>query len=460
MEQASDMPVTPSPSELEYPPLLEKCWLRMTVRGFAALAGALCGWLTWQKFSGQITALAGCGGEGGCHQVLGGRWSSWMGLPVSLWALGLYLGVLVLTLRLVQAWLRLQADRLLCAAAITVILAAVWFIGILAVEEKAFCPFCAAAHGLGLGFAVPLLATAWRVRGDAGSGLVIGALSVAAPAFALLVFGQLFGPRPDTHQITTEHIKLQNAAAPTPLPPATPTVAQDTAKATLIPRLEVTPALRVALPEGESPQTSVLPVEGRVVGFFNNEFRYNVEELPLLGKKDAQFVMVEYFDYTCRSCRDMAGDLKAMQRTFGQAFAVVLLPCPLNRQCNPHLPGGVEDHAGSCELTQLALAVWRLAPEKFLDFHALLLAATLPVNVATATAEAESRVGGREALAKALRDPWIKQRVSETVNQYRLFSSQNIHMPKLLLKGSVMMHGPASSESVFLDVLREQFGVK
>ena len=72
----------------------------------------VCLWLLSRKLSGEITSIAGCGGEGGCWQVMGGRWSEWFRIPVTLLAALVHAAVLSLTLPPVQRRLGGAGDRL------------------------------------------------------------------------------------------------------------------------------------------------------------------------------------------------------------------------------------------------------------------------------------------------------------------------------------------------------------
>lgn len=186
---------------------------------------------------------------------------------------------------------------------------------------------------------------------------------------------------------------------------------------------------------------------------------FRSDELPILGSKDAPHIMVEYFDYTCASCRDMSKDLAAARAQLGGQVAVIVLPCPLNRQCNPALPAQVTDHAGACGLVRLSLAVWRRAPEKFEAYHHFLMSLPLPANEPAARARAAQDCGGEAALDQSLADPWIEGRINQTVQEYAALCVQQIKMPKLLLHGNVMMHGTARSAAVLTATLRQQFGL-
>jgi uncharacterized membrane protein len=94
------------------------------------------------KLTGQITSVVGCGGEGGCSNVLGSQWSQWFLIPVSAVSACFYLGVIVLTYKL--------SKSILTMAAFLLIMAAAWFMGLQVFVIKSFCPWCFTTHSIGI----------------------------------------------------------------------------------------------------------------------------------------------------------------------------------------------------------------------------------------------------------------------------------------------------------------------
>src|SRR5438046_5177011 len=69
------------------------------IRVLVAAAFAVAAYLAWTSLSGN--AVAGCGPESSCDQVLRTRWAYWLRIPVSIPALLLYVGVFALTFRFI-----------------------------------------------------------------------------------------------------------------------------------------------------------------------------------------------------------------------------------------------------------------------------------------------------------------------------------------------------------------------
>ncbi len=369
-----------------------------------ALAGlAISVYLLTLKLTGQINSLVGCGAGSGCDNVLGSRWSQFFHIPVTGLAAGMYASLLVATWRPTRP---VYAGLAICFAG-----AALWFCGILIVELK-FCPWCAAAHLIGLSCAVLLTLTLWKQKSIGGKihlGIIGGIV-----AMLIFVCGQVYGPVPDTHAVSKE------------------TVAQEDRDASVHAR-----------------------GEGRVVSLLDDKKFYNTSSLPHLGPPDAPHVIVEYFDWTCEACGNMHEDLKMVAGKHPGKFCMILLPVPLNRACNEFFPPGIEDHEGACELARLGLAAWRAMPEAFPEVHEVLF--TRPVLTPEIAEIAVAQIVGEEALAAALKDPWIEEILTANTNDFRQMSSKTPKMPKLVVGRNKMLHGVTKTPEALLEALEQEF---
>lgn len=381
-------------------------WL---VRVLAFLAMATSFWLTLQKWLGPRISLAGCGGSEGCTTLLDSRWSNWFSIPVTLLAGTIWLAVLLLTLPTAGRWLGRTADQLLAAGAMLLVAGAVWFGLLMAAVVKVWCPWCAALHLAALVVGGLLLHSTWRASRQGELGLFSAAAQAGVAGLALLVLGQIFGKAPDTHLITGE-----SAATPPP---------------------------------------SDVPIAG-TVSFLNGTMVFARQDLPSLGAIDAKHVLASFSDYTCPSCRAQYIDLKTLLREAPESYALIVLPTPLDRTCNPHLPLNVRDHPGACTLARLSLALWKAAPQHFPAFHDFLMTAALPLDASTVRAEA-----ARLAPAAMLNgdDPWITSRIDANIAAWHQLSSGNSKLPKLLLRDDIVLHGSTSSTERFLEIIKETF---
>jgi uncharacterized membrane protein len=371
-----------------------------------ALAGFSINLLLLARRLGDDSAtLAGCGPGSGCEAVLGSQWSQIFGIPVTLPGLLIYAAVMLGLTR---------AGRGLLAPLLGLILAAiVWFVFVQAVLIRAFCPWCMAAHVVGIALIALGLPYAAHTSGSWFPTLR-PFLAAAAGGGILLASLQWFGPKPATHRITEF-----DAAPPTP---------------------RVTPDAHA---QGE----------GRLALFFDGSKGYRVSELPHIGRADAQHVLIEYFDYGCGACRTMSSYLDALVAAHPEEICVVLLPMPLDRDCNPLLPPLEPGHPGACEMARASLAIWRHARENFHAFHTALLADPTAEN---ASMLASALLGDPAA---AMRDPWVDSIIQTNISDWQVISADNPKLPKLIVGERRIMQGFPATEAEFIQVIADQLGL-
>ena len=286
------------------------------IRTLALFGFGVSAYLVWMKLTGQITSVVGCGGEGGCSNVLGSQWSQWVLIPVSVVSACFYLGLIVLSYKV--------SKSILTMAAFLLIMTAAWFMGLQVFVIKSFCPWCFTTHLIGLFTAGAIF---WKARAPFKPTFIMGPLLL----MTLLILGQIYGPKPKSYAFTSE--------------------------AGIEKREEVK-----AHNEGKGRVVDFKDATGRVVK------TYRLGSVPLIGSPDAKHILVKYFDYTCQSCRTMEKDLAVLMQTYPGQVAVIVLPTPLNRACNPYVSAG-NDHEHACELARLGLAFWPVGERQHLLIH-------------------------------------------------------------------------------------------
>lgn len=354
------------------------------------------------RFS-EATGIAGCGG-GSCEEVLASRWSVIFGVPVAGFGALVYLGLIA---SLTPAGRRLSVPLLGAVAG-----AVFWFVFVQVAFIGKFCPWCLAAHGVGIAATAAGLLREGRVG---GFGRAFGNLAPWGFA-ALLAMGlaQVYGPLPVTHRIENSIASAPPAAA-----------------------------------RGKG--------EGRKISLDGGRKTFDVDSLPRLGAAGARQVMVEYFDYQCPACRIMSGYLAALVEKHPADICVLLLPVPLDHACNPSLPLKSEGHPGSCELTRIALAVWRVAPDLHPEVHRAFLSDP-PPSPAEAMAIARDRVPAAR-LEAALHDPWIDRLIQANIADWVSYSGKSDKLPKLLIRDKRILHGLPSGEADFIKVMERELGL-
>lgn len=362
-----------------------------------ALAGfAINLLLLVRRVANPGAAIAGCGG-GDCAEALGSRWAVIFGVPVTVFGLLVYAGLMLSVTPHLRAW---RAPLLGIPAG-----AACWFVFVQAVLMGKFCPWCMAAHGVGMAlFFTGLIA--WRE-----AGVMKRAAAWAFAAFLCIGLGQVYGPLPAGHRIESGAV----------VAPGAPVHARG---------------------------------HGRKATFDEGRKSFDVGALPRLGPADARHVLIEYFDYQCAACRTMSGFMDALLARHPQDVAVIVLPVPMEKACNGHVPAGSE-HPGSCETARIALAVWRTKPDAFAGFHKTLLADPSP-------AAARKLALGclpAEQLAVSLTDSWIEELIRANLDDWRAFSRSTDKLPKLLIRDRRILHGLPSGGADFIRVMERELGL-
>lgn len=379
-------------------------WLSWVISGLAIAGLGINGLLLSQSLSGN--SIAGCGGGSACHDVLNSRWSQVLGIPVAMLGLLVYAALLIALFR---------KNGLLLSLCLGLILGGVlWFVFVQAVIIGRFCPWCMAGHGIGVTI-VGL--TLWRekMNGNAAWALQITGAFAAMAAVGMGAM-QFLGPLPVTHQLGDVNGSDSNAVG--------------------------------IHARGE----------GRKVAFDDGRRIYNVTALPHLGRPEAKHVLVEYFDYQCASCRKMRGYLSSLIEKHPADVCVIMLPVPLEHGCNPAISPSDKGHSGSCELTRIAMAVWRANPNFYPMLHLKFLSDN-PLSLTEAMAIARENVPEIQ-LKTAMRDPWIDEIIEANIVDWVAFSAQKKQLPKLLIGGKRILHGLPSGEADFIRVMEQELGLQ
>jgi len=326
------------------------------------------GYLAWVAWNGG--AVAGCGQAADCDDVLGSKWSHWLGLPVSVPAVVVYAALLAATFaagstnpaRQRLAW------RMVIVLAVAVAGAALWFTGLQMFVLHSYCRWCLAAHLCGFSGAVLLLAGVPIRAAGPGLHTLRRCVEAGFAGVGLLVLGQIFSDAPSSSTQTS----IASGAKRTPHGPLT---------------------------------------------LHDGQFHLDPAELPLIGAPDAPQVVVSLFDYTCAWCRKMHGVWTQTQQRYGSELAVITLAVPMAAECNAELKATPPAHQGACDYARLGLAVWRSDRSALAAFDHWMFAPAKPPPVAEAKDYAAQLVG-RERLERALLDAWIDERLRANVALY------------------------------------------
>jgi protein-disulfide isomerase len=185
----------------------------------------------------------------------------------------------------------------------------------------------------------------------------------------------------------------------------------------------------------------------RTVTILNN-LALDVTQWPIMGKPNAEFVVVEMLDYTCIHCQNTHAAVHGAREQLGDRLAVIVLPVPLSASCNQHVRTTHADHAEACELANVAIAVWRVRPEAFEEFHGWLL--TTKPRYAQAWGRA-AELCGEQPLKKEIDSGVPAAFVAKNVNLYE--RAQAGALPKILFPSTAAV-GEMRSANTLISLIQ------
>lgn len=108
----------------------------------------------------------------------------------------------------------------------------------------------------------------------------------------------------------------------------------------------------------------------------NKDSIYHKKTDPFVGDKNASVIIVEFFDYNCSACKYMFKSLDALVKEGLKDTKIVFKEFPIFGET-------------SQKLAKIGLALYAVAPDKYYDFHAKMMAHKGTSDVETAYAYAK-----------------------------------------------------------------------
>ena len=114
----------------------------------------------------------------------------------------------------------------------------------------------------------------------------------------------------------------------------------------------------------------------RLVPVVGGRHKLNAADWPLYGSPEDEFILAEMFDYTCSHCQATHRAIQQAKAQLGGRLAVLALPVPLHRSCNPHAKNNAAGGQVACDLAKLSIAVWLTDRDQFGPMHDWLMQTT------------------------------------------------------------------------------------
>jgi protein-disulfide isomerase/uncharacterized membrane protein len=365
---------------------------RLLLVATLAIAGAAVSGLLLLQHHGDVYATAAvnqvCGdttatgtsaapADSGCETVARSAYSEYNGIPIA--AIGLYfyfsLALLLVFAVLIRQLTEAGALLGLLALALALIVDVMLF-GVQAFAIKAFCKLCLLTYVLNVAGLV-LLLPAWRdlraprralATSDGRAGLTAWAISSVTFALTVVALDWALGMGREQRQVAAILGSPAPATAPASTPPTPAPAPSATGEPAAAPSVAPASAqdpkqgdLSVQLEASRSENRrlqGILDDPKRLEQYFTEKAMREFETgpaqnlaltgTPFKGPENAAIRVVEFSDFLCPFCRQIAGAFANYLPASGNRVAVYFKNYPLEQTCNASLGNTV--HPGACTL--------------------------------------------------------------------------------------------------------------
>jgi len=363
----------------------------------------------------------GCG-DGGCHEILEGRWERWGPLSVATLGIGGYLalmaGAVFTTIPKFKGghmtvWYLMAAEALIGLGFIAWLIILQWLI------IKHFCVFCMSSHLFGiLAYTITIIKVpVWSHYRH--TGLMVGGTAAATLLFMISV-----------HILVVPNIHAAEDAS----------------------------SIEYAATENDADgiiQFGAPVQKSRIVHLLQNKLTFDLYKMLVIGSHEAEHVILELSDYCCPSCRKLHNRMKQFREIYNLEIAIVHLPTPMNSDCNSNVKRTPKGFKNSCTYAEFGMAVNKADLTKFETFHDFMMEGSSPPSVDEARKKAETLVG-KDAFNTALKDPKIKEWISTGVGTQRYIKAKTI--PRIITKDQIITYS-GGSKSGFANLMKRTLGV-
>lgn len=370
-------------------------WVSFVGMGSAMLAVCLSIYLLILHISGS--SAAGCGPESSCGDVLTSRWSRIGVVPVSLFGLPIYLGLVLgyaghLKRRTDWQWVA-------NSAALLVIASSLYFSAIQYFIIQEICPYCLATHV----FASVASIMVWKKP------KTIPKLGSAINLYTIVMLVWISGVGLQVLMMggTDENKEVAIASSET-----LTSLAED----------EVS-----TQKERSGPRVA-------------QSFGLDTEYLPIIGSANAENFAIALIDYTCKYCRNLHKELETVAASYPNQIAFILAPMPLDSECNTAMARRnfetSRSHVEGCEFARLALGLHKTDPLAYLKWDSEMMHRSKFPTFLEALTYARSLVDQGE-LGQNIVSEWVQQQIymSSLIydNHYSVYNQGN--MPQMIING-------------------------
>jgi len=222
------------------------------------------------------------------------------------------------------------------------------------------------------------------------------------------------------------------------------------------------PSAGDAGPDESSPASE--PSRERLVKLLGGKLTLDTYKNPIIGSPDAPHIVVEMVSYDCPHCRKMHSTMqKALQR-YGDQVAILVMPIPLDQDCNKLITDPAASHQGACRTAKDAVAISRINRHAFEKFHDFLMSSKdKPPPMEKIIPKANGLVD-RSRLRDLSRGPEVQKQIEGYIELFGRLqrspsASKNFGLPVQILGDHIITGSVEKPEDVYKN-WEEHLGVK
>ncbi|MDP6893394.1 MAG: vitamin K epoxide reductase family protein [Verrucomicrobiota bacterium] len=377
--------------------------------------------------------VPGCGPDSDCDKVLKSPWAYWLGIPVSIPGLGLYLVFFLKTFGVKHNNLlpsnkkHIRSLNTLTLCAFGVIGAGIWFISIQALIIKAFCPYCCTAHALAMTASGLFLARAGIIAKRLNVKInITGGILTMATLIGIIGATQFLFPK---QKPAPKIVELNNSKTNT-------VIQNNQTKITAKPNQNNTTANNLNNKEAPFP----IP---------KTKLSLITPKLPIIGNRNAENRIAVLFDYTCHHCRTLHSYVRKIIPKYKNKLSCIMIPMPLDSKCNPRIKSTQKDHINACNYAKICLAVHQVSPGKYDEFDQWLFSNHNSAKTLSTVREHAEKIIGKKILDETINSQSVLDQLATNIEVYNLNSNNGgtTIMPQSIIKNRVMFGPPPSAET-------------
>jgi protein-disulfide isomerase/uncharacterized membrane protein len=352
--------------------------LRSSIVSLLALAGLALSLILLSKHYGipllGEAALQACGEGGGCDIVDQSRFARFLGIPLAAYGVFFYGSLLALVAPIVlapsagepESEANEESQGVLALAFLLVAFALVVDIVLLGLQAfviRAFCSFCLWTYAVNVAALIALFsfraAITRRVSRFIGDAPRAASWALASTAVALAAFATNEALAAKKDVANASILGVPSSLAPNPPQPAEGSVEEQLQQAQAEAR-----RWKETLDDPQKLQTYM---NQKMADEYNQteKVRVDTSRAPFKGSANAPITVVEFADFMCPFCRELAGAFGNYVRGAGGRVKVHFKHFPLDTTCNPKI--GRMVHEGACDLARGAICADESG--RFWEFH-------------------------------------------------------------------------------------------